>query len=356
MPCEIDMLPIGDKKSGDALCVRYGNPQIGYSVLVIDGGYSDNAQSIIQHVETFYGTRHIDHMILTHADNDHASGLIEVLRHFTVGTLWMNCPWLYAAETLHKFHKNYTLEGLIDEIRSKHDSLVTLEKVATAKRTPVLPAFQGQVIGPLTVLAPSRQRYIELLPDLDRTPTSYGDAATAGLGGILGEAVRAAIRFIRETWTGETLSNNPEPTSASNETSLVQLMEHDGRRMLFTSDVGPKGLTEAATYANNLGKMGSLDWVQVPHHGSRRNVTPQTLDWWLGTPLPDEGTVRGVAFCSAAVNDKEHPRKKVENGFRRRGYPVHTTHGMGKRHPFSMGNRPGWVASVPSPFWNEVEE
>jgi hypothetical protein len=42
---------------------------------------------------------------------------------------------------------------------------------------------------------------------------------------------KVVARFVRETWTGETLTNNPEATSgASNETSLVQLMEYDGHR------------------------------------------------------------------------------------------------------------------------------
>jgi glyoxylase-like metal-dependent hydrolase (beta-lactamase superfamily II) len=60
---------------------------------------------IIRHIETHYGKGwFINHMVLTHADNDHATGLVSVLKHFSVKNLWMNRPWLYAAEVLHHFH------------------------------------------------------------------------------------------------------------------------------------------------------------------------------------------------------------------------------------------------------------
>ena len=42
------------------------------------------------------------------------------------------------------------------------------------------------MIGPFRVLAPSRRRYISLLPDLDKTPTSYMDEQVAAfLKGML---------------------------------------------------------------------------------------------------------------------------------------------------------------------------
>jgi len=36
--------------------------------------------------------------VLRHADDDHARGLIPVLDQCTVGTLYMNRPWLYVDE------------------------------------------------------------------------------------------------------------------------------------------------------------------------------------------------------------------------------------------------------------------
>jgi glyoxylase-like metal-dependent hydrolase (beta-lactamase superfamily II) len=90
---------------------------------------------IIRHIETHYGKGwFINHMVLTHADNDHATGLVSVLKHFSVKNLWMNRPWLYAAEVLHHFHGSYELSGLVEEIRERHGYLVELERLAAQQR------------------------------------------------------------------------------------------------------------------------------------------------------------------------------------------------------------------------------
>ena len=129
-----------------------------------------------------------------------------------------------------------------------------VEPSPTCDSTQILPPYSGRIIFPLlTVLIRScRQVCAPAVPIL------------AAMVGSDGTVVKTAVRFIRETWTRETLSNDPEPTSASNETSAVQLMEYDGRRILFTADVGPAGLTEAARYAHSLGRLGNLKWVQLP--------------------------------------------------------------------------------------------
>ena len=65
---------------------------------------------------------------------------------------------------------------------------------------------------------------------------------------------------------------------------------------------------------------GACKFIQVPHHGSRRNVGPSVLDRLLGNKGTDEK--RGSAFLSSAEEGApKHPAKKVTNAFRRRGLP-----------------------------------
>jgi beta-lactamase superfamily II metal-dependent hydrolase len=351
---EIDFLPVGNS-NGDAICVRHGNDNEGYHLHVIDGGYTDTADTIIKHIETHYVANYfINNMVLSHADNDHAMGLIGVMTQFDVKHLWMNRPWLYAAEILPHMQGNYTLQGLIDKIREMHPYLVELEKLAGEKSTVVHDVFQGDLIGPFTVLAPSRQRYIDLLPDLDKTPTAYRADAAAKLGGLLKGLVEAAKQWLDETWDIETLSDNPEPTSASNETSVVQYGEIDGKRILLTADVGPAGLNEAADYLDAMGVKQPPNFIQVPHHGSRRNVTPSVLDRLLG-PKVSNGHQQGTAFVSVGKDKPEYPRGQVKNAFQRRGYPVHATRDGTKTHFHGRQLRQGWIASTPEPFAEKVE-
>jgi beta-lactamase superfamily II metal-dependent hydrolase len=143
------------------------------------------------------------------------------------------------------------------------------------------------------------------------------------LGGILTNALRNVIEKIKERLDLETLDHNPPATSASNETSVVQMANIGDKRILLTGDVGPEGLDEAAAFAENANSSIQPTLVQIPHHGSRRNVTPSVLNRWLGTFPSDR---RGDAIASVGKNEAIYPRKKVANAFTRRGYSVYSTH------------------------------
>jgi beta-lactamase superfamily II metal-dependent hydrolase len=349
---EVDFLPVGDS-NGDAIIVRHGTDESFY-LNVVDGGFTDTADTIIKHIEKYSGDHvSIHHMVLSHADNDHATGLVAVLERFEVHELWMNRPWLYVPKVIDKFHGNWTQQGLIDYIKSKHEYLVELEAIATRKKTQINDVFQEAQIGPFTVLAPSRDRYIRLIPDLEKTPPSY---AGKGILSSLFETAKQAVDAVKEAWDIETLDDNPPATSASNETSVVQLGVIDGRKILLTADVGPEGLNEAADYADALGLLEPPNFLQIPHHGSRRNVTPAVLDRWLGTRLADATVKRGTAFASVGKDADIYPRKKVKNAFIRRGYKVHATRGVGKRHHLGFGERANWSEAIPEQFDPNVSD
>ena len=350
---EVDFLPVGDGNA-DAICVRYGSEE-GYYLHVIDGGYESTADTIIEHIETNFGAHwHINHMVITHADNDHAAGLVAVLERFTVEHLWMNRPWCHVDEVINSFHGNYTRTGLIKTMKDRHEYLVQLERLAETQGTVIHDVFQGAQIGPFTVLAPSRERYIQLIPEMDKTPTNYGteDISNKSLAAMILEALK---KFIDESWDIETLSNNPDPVSASNETSVVQLGTIDGCGILLTGDAGPLALSEAADYAEANGLLSAYpEFVQVPHHGSRKNVTPVLLDRWLGDRMK-KGKVYGTAFCSVGTSQDDYPRGQVQNAFERRGYPVHATRGIAKSLHHGCEGRPGWNPSDPEPWVDRVE-
>lgn len=115
------------------------------------------------------------------------------------------------------------------------------------------------------------------------------------------------------------------------------------------------GLKAAAAVA--LGKSTlPLDWFQVPHHGSRRNLSSDLLDTWLGNKLlrmAESPTT--VAVVSANRNDKEHPKKAVVRAMIHRGCKVVQTEGT--LHVFSdEAPTKGWTAAVPLDFPLDQED
>jgi len=78
MGYEVDFLPVGEDKSGDAITLRFGNlhadpPQ--QFVMVIDGGYAETGETVVEYVRTHYKTNRIDLVVSTHPDQDHVGGV-----------------------------------------------------------------------------------------------------------------------------------------------------------------------------------------------------------------------------------------------------------------------------------------
>ncbi|PBK03649.1 hypothetical protein CNQ84_13815 [Pseudomonas abyssi] len=350
MDYEIDFLPVGEG-SGDAIVVRYGEAGHGGYLHVIDGGHTETAQTITDHLHEYYPGYPIDHMVLSHADNDHACGLIGVMENFKVSHLWMNRPWLYAEQILEHFHGNFSLQGLIDDIKQRHSYLVKLEELALQQGTVIHEVFQGDRIGAFTVLAPTRERYIESIPDFGKTPDRYSaEAEDVQSYDLLRSLLESAKKKVLEFWDIETLADDTK-TSASNESCVVQYSTL-GNGVLLTADVGPVGLTEAYEYADQCG-LKKPGFVQIPHHGSRRNVTPTVLDAWLG-PIKPQGTVGCTAFCSVGSNKHDYPRAQVKNAFIRRGYEVYVTRTRWISHFKGLGH-PNTGPITPEKFESEVE-
>lgn len=291
---------------------------------------------------------------MSHADRDHAGGLSEVLNRFDVGCLWMNRPWLYAEEIIDKFHGNYTVQGLRNAIRDEYPILVELEQLATQRGIEIREVFAGGQIGSFRVLAPLRSTYLNLIPEFDRTPDSKS-AVGRGFMDLIREAAREVQSWF-ETWNDEKLSNNPPKTSASNESSVVQFGNIDEYRVLLTADAGPNALSEAADVAEHLGILAHPNFFQIPHHGSRRNLTPTVLNRWLGPVVPEGSSQTGVAFCSVGTNKPEYPRRRVRNAILRRGYGVFSSRvgWINQRNGFSP--RPGMVDLISEPFEAHYEE
>ena len=161
------------------------------------------------------------------------------------------------------------------------------------------------------------------------------------------------VEKIKERLDLETLDTDPPATSASNETSVVQMGTFGTKRILLTGDVGPKGLDEAAAYAENISLSIQPSLVQIPHHGSRRNVGPAILNRWLG-PYP--ASRRGDAIASIGKDQDGYPRKKVANAFTRRGYDVYATRDGWVNFHDGYDRRPNMGNASLIPFTPDVED
>ena len=295
---------------------------------------------------------------LTHNDGDHAGGLGQVFDEFQVKELWMLRPWDYAAELLPRFARFTSVEGLRKRLKEVYPNIANLEDVANRKGVPIYNPFQGASIGAFRVLSPSRATYLDLIVESEKTPQESSLAKDrSSTASYLMEKAAAAIAFIRSLWAEETFPS--DDTSAENEMSVVQFAILNGNKILLTGDVGRRGLKEAADFAPSIGlALPGIDRFQVPHHGSRRNVSTELLDRWLGTRLPNPpkaGEERFRTIISSAKADEHHPRKAVIRAMIHRGGRVSTTEGRDVRTSVNAPERKGWVSIAAEPYPEEQE-
>jgi beta-lactamase superfamily II metal-dependent hydrolase len=359
MGYEIDFLPVGNgDSSGDAIAARWGTPG-NYKVLVYDGGTAESGEALVKHVREHYETERVDYVVSSHPDNDHASGLSVVLDELEVGELWMHRPWEYSSIIRDYFHDGrLTDESLAERLKTKMRAAHALEELAIEKGIPIYEPFQGSTIGPFTVLSPESEWYIhELIPAFEKSPKQKVEKSMANdMLGILAEAIRKAGAWIAETWGVELLREGVE-TSAENESSVILFADFDGRGVLLTGDAGIQALNRAADYAALYGVdlPSRLKFVQVPHHGSRHNVSTSVLNRIVGPRrLTNDGEFSKTAFVSAGKESTTHPRKMVTNAFHRRGARPYATKGVPIHHFHDMSTR-GWGAATIVGFSNQVE-
>jgi len=359
MGYEIDFLPVGKDKSGDAILVRYGNlhgARAEQKVIVIDAGYPETGKAVVEHLATHYGTKEIDLMISTHPDQDHVGGMETVMNECSVGQLWMHQPWNHTNDIAEMFvHGKVTDQSVKNSLRKSLDEAHALEAIATKRGIPITEPFAGTSFDnqAVYVLGPTKDFYEGLLPAFRCTPEVKQESNL--FKGLIAGATEF-IKTLAEGWDIETLGTPSEDTSAENNSSAILLFQFGDKSALLTADAGLPALTPALQILKNAAyDMSKIAFVQVPHHGSARNVSADFLDALLGPRLAIEATTR-MAFVSVAKpDDLKHPSKKVTNAFRRRGAPVHRTAGEWKYY-FKDSPARGWGPSLPLPLFAEVEE
>lgn len=359
---EIDFLDVDAKESGDAIPLRYsiGNDM---RIHVTDGGFQKTGDKVVKHIREYYDNPDtINAVIVTHPDRDHAGGLKTVLEEFEVTELWMLRPWYYVDELVDRFANYSNSENLAGKLKEIYSNIAELEEIAEENDIPILEPFQGKNIGEFTVLAPKKERYLDLIVDSDKTPEPSRENTQSlfrqGLN-IVEKTITRATSFVKAAWGEESFSS--EETSHENEMSVIQYANLCEQKILLTADAGRNALREAADYAPSIGLiLPGINRFQVPHHGSRRNVDSEILNRWLGTKLseserPEAGSGTFSAIVSASKEDEDHPRKAVIRACIHRGANVFSTED-GTHHTYYNAPSRGWSNAQTLPYPEEQEE
>jgi beta-lactamase superfamily II metal-dependent hydrolase len=332
---ELDFLSVGNAgKSGDAICMRFTRPDSGAdAVVVVDAGFKENGEALVDHIQRYYGTNTVDLAILTHPDGDHIGGMGEVMRGLDVAELWLHDIAAHGGGSLPAAAAVNDLIALARE-----------EGATVSEPWPGASAFGGA----LTVLGPAKEYYDELVGE-----QVAGSSTVTKAAGTLLEAARSLADRIAGA-LGLEIPFEAQDVNPRNNSSMILLAKLDGEIKLLTSDAGVPALSAAWDYADSAGLGGTPTFAQIPHHGSRRNCSSSWLDRLLGETGQPEGARTALVSC---VKDSEkHPSGKVVNAYKRRGCRVVATAGNSICHSSSGVPNRGWGPATPLGPLVEVDD
>jgi beta-lactamase superfamily II metal-dependent hydrolase len=330
---EIDMLSLGNADS--ILVTRWS---AGYAVRVlIDGGNKSDADTVLGFLRRRSIT-HLDHVVCSHPHDDHAGGLRDILSGISFGQFWMHIPSRHV--NLAELRVSLILEATLK--RSENVTRIITESLQTTADLETLigrmgkiiqEPFAGMEIGPLTVCGPSVQFYEQQLADFkDFARLEAMERLLEARAGQVAEEDRGVVAESSLLGVGGT---EPENNSAT-----ILGFAYNDDKFLLTSDAG----VEALTAAKDAYQLMDLRWMQIPHHGSRRNISEALIEHFKPQ----------TAYVSA-IGGTKHPRRAVVNAFKARGCKVFSTHypAPGGHKWFHLGTVPARTDySSDAPLWD----
>ena len=160
---------------------------------------------------------------------------------------------------------------------------------------------------------------------------------------------------MKDSWNSDSLREDVE-TSAENETSIILYGNMDEKNFfLLTGDAGIRALNSAADYADESNiDLHDINFHQVPHHGSRHNVSGSVLNRIIGPIISEDTKPTKTAFVSVAKGS-EQPRQMVVNAYVRRGVKVFEARTSSKWHHKGTPNREDYSTATPLSFNEDVE-
>lgn len=276
---------------GDCLVLVYGTDPAHPRYMLIDGGpsgvYRPYLAPELARIRAAGGR--LDHVVLSHIDDDHVRGLLDFLNakrdggwDLAIGELWHNT----FSQTMGTERASQVADAMLEDMAASRGS--------DGQPDTLLMDLDARSINQgdkLTTLAEELEIPINPnFPPLEPTagPRGLVCAETAtkllrldGLTLRVAGPNRKNLARLRQEWDAWLAARTARglDTSYANLSSLMFLVQTPNRkRILFTGDGRPDEVVDALTKARVLNsriKQLQVDVLKLPHHGSIRNATPE---------------------------------------------------------------------------------
>ena len=277
---------------GDCLILEYGSSgQLGH--ILIDGGpdgvYSNHLKPELQAISAGGGGK-IDLMVLTHVDEDHVVGLVDLMSDLATARNQGALPFIAIQQLWYNTFRQ--ILGGNDALAGSFASFAASTDVPASMQHFTFSVSQGEDLWKAAEIleVPRNTGFPNSLVALEGSPRPV---ELEGLRlWILGPSQTNLERYQKD-WAAWYEKHKDQPFGASasraarqidnsvtNLSSIMFLAEIPGRRVLLTGDGRGDDLLEGLKQAGLTSPDGGLhvDVLKVPHHGSLRNNSQQFFE------------------------------------------------------------------------------
>lgn len=315
----LEMLPANE---GDCILITLPREDI---CILVDGGTKETYHNVLKNkLQSLKAKgKAIDLLIVTHIDDDHIGGVIELLKEngtneepnvIRIKEIWHNSYRHLQFEKNGKSEQkdkeilnHYIMSGMVCNYEGKNSREISIMQ-GTTLASLILKGgyywntkFRGKAVCTeagnsvclgeecvLTVLGPSKEQLSHLARKWKQELKSkrigfqfsddeiFDDAYECYMRYFSGEqeSIHKTISFELAKLDVQQLyaTESQQDFSVTNRSSIVFCLQYRGKKILLLGDAIADHVCEG------LGKMEKFDLIKLPHHGSKKNITRKCLE------------------------------------------------------------------------------
>ncbi|WP_338357460.1 MBL fold metallo-hydrolase [Yeosuana marina] len=305
--------------NGDSILIRVDD-----YVMLIDGGYVNTFNKFIKPelIEINSKGGYVNHIVVTHIDKDHISGIIKLLEENNKSSfIGIKNVWHNSFKHIKQFNPDIKFSGKsVRELKTDYklreertDAVNDISAIQGSTLASVLfecnfnwnTEFDGKAISvdnkktinltdeiSLKLLSPSREKLSALNLDWKKELYSKGYSTTEDLEEFSEIAFESLIAMQKEqkllrkknvsvsSLNIEELANSAffEDITSANGSSIAFIIEHKKKKLLFLADAHPSVIIDnLKLHYKKQDYPLYFDIIKISHHGSHKNTSLELL-------------------------------------------------------------------------------
>jgi beta-lactamase superfamily II metal-dependent hydrolase len=250
--------------TGDSILIHHKNFNI-----LIDGG--NETRHLLMEVDMIYQRGEvIDLLIITHHDDDHINGIIELLNRLIDGHYEMPDKKHFIKKVI--FNSPRLILG---KIPKSDDRLLSFQQAHVVEELLIRINVDWSQYTDKSESLNYDDLKIDFLSPSEKDLEKYSESNDVYLASDFKCDWKSPLYLLEQY-----LTDDSQDKSVPNRSSIVVKLECEGRKVLLTGDITPDRLEHIVNklMEENGGNAYAFDHIKLPHHGSYKSLNKRIIE------------------------------------------------------------------------------